>query len=107
MANDYLLPYLSPALSEIVATLETDNPMVSDPGLKKESVKLLGELLVAFPKFLGPHRDHILAVVWSLLTRTVAWYVRESVRKPPNADCEESEVDSDGNKIGLDGLVYA
>lgn len=65
----------------------------------------LTALLSNVPKSMGPYQAQIIAPVWKTLTNTAVRYVQNVVNL--SGDAEEEAVDSDGQVLSLDNLVFA
>ena len=79
---------------------------LTDAGLKTDILKALNVLVKNVPKIMAPWLNQVLPPVWSTLTSSADKYVRDVVNEGVNDDQEEV-VDSDGEIVGFENLVFA
>lgn len=97
-----ILPYFTEAL--VTGLNLPDESHISDAGLKTEVLKALTVLMKNVPKSMASWLPQILPPVWSTLTSSAEKYVKEVVDQ---ADDEDEVVDSDGEVLGFENLVFA
>jgi len=104
LAKSLLNPVLTTFSEALVSALAVPDSATSDPGLRTEVLKALTVLVKNVPKQMATWLPQILPPVWSILTSSAEKYVREVVSQ---AGEDEEVVDSDGEVIGFENLVFA
>ena len=80
---------------------------LTDAGLKTAILKALTVLVKNVPKIMAPWLAQVLPPVWSTLTSSADLYVREVVNAGDDSGDQEEIVDSDGEIVGFENLVFA
>ena len=84
-----------------------DSSHLTDTGLKTAILKALTILVKNVPKIMSPWLSQVLPPVWATLTSSADTYVREVVNAGDADDDHEEVVDSDGEVVGFENLVFA
>jgi hypothetical protein len=104
LQKSLLNPVLTTFSEALVAALTVPDSHSSDPGLKTEVLKALTVLVKNVPKQMSTWLPQILPPVWSTLTTSAEKYVKDVVNESGE---EEEIVDSDGEVLGFENLVFA
>jgi len=104
LQKSLLNPVLSTFSEALVASLCVQDSHTSDAGLRTEVLKALTVLVKNVPKQMAVWLPQILPPVWATLTTSAQKYVREVVNEGGE---EEDVVDSDGEVLGFENLVFA
>merc|ERR1719206_65565 len=104
LQKSLLNPVLSTFSEALVASLCVPDSHTSDAGLRTEVLKALTVLVKNVPKQMAVWLPQILPPVWATLTTSAEKYVREVVNEGGE---EEDVVDSDGEVLGFENLVFA
>ena len=100
-----ILPQFSEALVGGLSLPEGSH--LTDAGLKTAILKALTVLVKNVPKIMAPWLTQILPPVWSTLTSSADLYVRDVVNAGDDSADQEEIVDSDGEIVGFENLVFA
>ncbi|CAL1541790.1 unnamed protein product [Lymnaea stagnalis] len=103
IAKQLLFPVLSQFTKAFIHCLQLPNSTTCDSGLKLEVVKALTTLIKGFPKTMSEWLPEILPSIWTIFTQSAEIYVRTVVNNLEDAD---DPVDSDGDVLGFENLVY-
>ncbi|XP_067683421.1 importin-9-like [Haliotis asinina] len=104
VAKQLLFPILPQFVQALVVALRTPDGETSDSGLKMEIVKSITTLVKSFPKTMLQWIQEVLPTVWDIFTLSADFYVRTVVNNQEEA---EDPVDSDGDILGFENLVYS
>ena len=80
---------------------------LTDAGLKTAVLKALTVLVKNVPKIMSPWLGQVLPPVWATLTSSADTYVRDVVNAGDLDEEQEEVVDSDGEVVGFENLVFA
>ena len=105
LQKSLLNPVLTTFSEALVAAIAVPDSHTSDAGLKTEVLKALTVLVKNVPKQMAKWLPQILPPVWSILTSSAEKYVKEVVNE--GGDNEHDVVDSDGEVLGFENLVFA
>jgi len=97
-----ILPYFTEAL--VTGLSIPDDSHFTDTGLKMAVLKALTVLVKNVPKTMSSWISQILPPVWSTMTSSADKYVKNVVNDTGD---EEEIVDSDGEVLGFENLVFA
>jgi len=103
-AKQLLFPVLAQFTEAFVQAIQQPDGLTMDSGLKVEVLKALTVLVKSFPKTMSQWIGQILPPVWQVLTHSSDVYVRTVVN---NTDEADDPVDSDGEVLGFENLVYS
>ncbi|XP_005100562.2 importin-9 isoform X2 [Aplysia californica] len=103
VAKQLLFPVVPQFTKAFIQCLQLPDSHTCDSGLKLEVIKALTTLIKGFPKTMAPSLPEILPSVWSIFTQSADLYVRTVVNNVEDAD---DPVDSDGDVLGFENLVY-
>ena len=104
LQKSLLTPVLATFSEALVAARAAPDSHTSDAGLKTEVLKALTVLVKNVPKQMVSWLPQVLPPVWSILTASAEKYVREVVNEGGD---EDDVVDSDGEVLGFESLVFA
>ncbi|XP_059148600.1 importin-9-like [Physella acuta] len=103
VAKQLLFPVLPQFTQAFIHCLQLPNSTTCDSGLKLEVIKALTTLIKGFPKTMSEWLPEILPSIWTIFTQSAEIYVRTVVNNLEDAD---DPVDSDGDVLGFENLVY-
>jgi hypothetical protein len=104
IAKQLLFPVLPQFTEAFVQSLQLPDGLTSDSGLKMEVLKAVTTLVKNFPGSMSQCLPQILPPVWNALTQSADIYIRTVVN---NTDEADDPVDSDGEVLGFENLVYS
>ncbi|XP_041347809.1 importin-9-like [Gigantopelta aegis] len=104
VAKQLLFPILPQFTEALVQGLQMPDGHTSDSGLKMEIVKSITTVVKSFPKTMGQYLPQILPSIWTIFTQSSDVYIRTVVN---NTDEADDPVDSDGDILGFENLVYS
>ncbi|XP_076468794.1 importin-9-like [Babylonia areolata] len=102
--KELLFPLLPQFVEAFLQGLKTPDGPTSDSGLKREIISALTTVLKGFQKPMSNFLPQILPCIWNIFTQSAEFYVRTVVNNVEDAD---DPVDSDGEVIGFENLVYS
>ncbi|XP_069141482.1 importin-9-like isoform X2 [Argopecten irradians] len=103
-AKQMLFPIVPQFTEALIRALQIPDGPTSDSGLKMEILKVITTLVKSFPKLMSQWLAQILPPIWSIFTQSADFYVRTVVN---NIDDANDPVDSDGEVLGFENLVYS
>ncbi|KAL4226818.1 Importin 9 [Mactra antiquata] len=103
LSKQLLFPVIPQFTEAFVQALLIPDGPTSDSGLKMEILKAITTLIKSFPKMMSQWIGQILQPIWSIFTQSSDFYVRTVVNNMEEAD---DPVDSDGEVLGFENLVY-
>ncbi|KAH9510177.1 Importin 9 [Bulinus truncatus] len=103
IAKQLLMPVLPQFTKAFIHCLTLPNSVTCDSGLKLEVIKALTTLTKGFPKTMSQWLPEILPSIWNIFTQSAEIFVRTVVNNLEEAD---DPVDSDGDILGFENLVY-
>ncbi|KAL8589419.1 hypothetical protein ACOMHN_021571 [Nucella lapillus] len=102
--KELLFPVLPQFVEAFLQGLKMPDGPTSDSGLKREIISALTTVLKGFQKPMSQFLPQILPNIWDIFTQSAQFYVRTVVNNVEDAD---DPVDSDGEVIGFENLVYS
>ncbi|RUS86218.1 hypothetical protein EGW08_006013, partial [Elysia chlorotica] len=103
VAKQLLFPVLPQFTKTFIQCLQMAESETCDSGLKLEVIKALTTLIKGFPKTMAQWLPEILPSIWNIFTQSAEIYVKTVVNNLEEAD---DPVDSDGDVLGFENLVY-
>ncbi|KAK3762793.1 hypothetical protein RRG08_040490 [Elysia crispata] len=103
IAKQLLFPVLPQFTKTFIQCLQMTESETCDSGLKLEVIKALTTLIKGFPKTMAQWLPEILPSIWNIFTQSAEIYVKTVVNNLEDAD---DPVDSDGDVLGFENLVY-
>ncbi|GFR73520.1 importin-9 [Elysia marginata] len=103
VAKQLLFPVLPQFTKTFIQCLQMAESETCDSGLKLEVIKALTTLIKGFPKTMAQWLPEILPSIWNIFTQSADIYVKTVVNNLEDAD---DPVDSDGDVLGFENLVY-
>lgn len=103
VAKQLLFPVLPQFTKIFIQCLQMSESETCDSGLKLEVIKALTTLIKGFPKTMSQWLPEILPSIWNIFTQSADVYVKTVVNNIEDAD---DPVDSDGDVLGFENLVY-
>ncbi|GFO07409.1 importin-9 [Plakobranchus ocellatus] len=103
VAKQLLFPVLPQFTKTFIQCLQLPDSETCDSGLKLEIIKALTTLIKGFPKTMAQWLPEILPSIWNIFTQSADIYVKTVVNNLEDAD---DPVDSDGDVLGFENLVY-
>ena len=100
-----LFPILPNYLEAFFHFLSAQTKSTAQLSLQREVFNCFKELLRDFPRQVLPFFDKILPIFWLCFTQSAQSYLKNVVCSPEVG--EEEEVDSDGNQISLDSILFS
>ncbi|XP_005178289.2 importin-9 [Musca domestica] len=101
MANSILTNFME----KLLHYLSMDCGASSNFMLRTEIVKLLTHLVTEMPKYIQPHMERILPVIWRLLTQVAGTYVKVTVNQTEPSPFPEGESEEDDELNNFSAMI--
>ena len=99
-----LFPILPSYLEAFFHFLSAQTKSISELSLQREVYNCFKELLRDFPRQVLPFFDKILPIYWLCFIQSAQSYLKNVIF---SSEAGEEEVDSDGNQISLDSILFS
>jgi len=101
-AGNLLDPIMPAFMEAFVGILLETGVSSGDYTLKKDVIKCISLLLRHVPKKMSTYLPHLLKPAWALLTSST-----EKFREIFNGEDDDPEIDSDGEKCGIEAVIFS
>lgn len=99
-----IFPFLPRFMEAFFHFLSSQTKSISEYSLQREVYNCLRELLNHFPKQLLPYFDKIFPLFWICFIKSSDHYVKVALFP---SEIDNEEMDSDGNQISLDSILFS
>ena len=99
-----LFPFLPSYMEAFFHFLSSQTKSKIEYSLQREVYNCFKELLNHFPKQILPYFDKIFPVFWMCFIKSSDYYIKIALF---SSEIDDEELDSDGNQISLDSIIFS